>query len=93
MNAPQDVALTLLRTEKGTVLEAQRKYLFAVARTATKVDVRRAVETLYPVKVAQVNTSQMHGKPRRLRYHWGRRPDWKKAIVTLRDGYKIEVAS
>ncbi len=89
MEAP-DVVRTLLRPEKGTPPEPLRKYLFSVAPAANKVQIRQAVEQLYRVKVAKVNTSVVHGKLRRLRYQLGRRPDWKKAIVTLRDGFKIE---
>lgn len=92
MSIPQHVVHTLLRTEKGTLQEPQRKYLFVVARSANKVQIRQAVEALYQVKVAQVNTLLMHGKPRRLRSALGHRPDWKKAVVTLREGHKIEVS-
>ncbi len=85
-----DVIRTLLRTEKGTLQEPLRKYLFAVSRDANKVQIRQAVEQLYQVKVEKVNTGIVHGKLRRLRYQLGRRPDWKKAGVTLGDGFKIE---
>ncbi len=88
----QDVVRSLLRTEKGTLQESKRKYLFAVDLAATKIQVRQAVESLYQVKVSKVNTIIMHGKLRRLRAQLGRRPDWKKAIVTLREGSKIETA-
>jgi len=90
---PQSVVQTLLRTEKGTAQESLRKYRFAVRREATKVQIRQAVEALYQVQVAAVNTAVVYGKPRRLRQSLGRRPDWKQAIVTLRDGFKIETAS
>ncbi|MBI4227998.1 MAG: 50S ribosomal protein L23 [Candidatus Omnitrophica bacterium] len=90
---PQDVVRTLLRTEKGTLQQPQRKYLFDVHPSANKVQIRQAVETLYAVKVAKVNTSIVHGKLRRLRAQLGRRADWKKAIVTLRDGHTIEVGN
>lgn len=89
---PQDVIRTLLRTEKGTRQEPLRKYWFAVESGANKIQIRQAVEHLYSVKVVSVNTSIAHGKMRRLRAQAGRRPDWKKAIVTLRDGFKIETA-
>ncbi len=88
----QDVVKSMLRTEKGTLQAPQRKYLFAVDLAATKIQVRQAIESLYQVKVSKVNTSIMHGKLRRLRAQLGRRPDWKKAIVTLREGSKIETA-
>jgi len=90
---PHDVVQTLLRTEKGTAQEPQRKYRFAVRIEATKIQIRQAVEAVYSVKVATVNTAIVHGKLRRLRQSLGRRPDWKKAIVTLRDGFTIETTS
>lgn len=90
MMEPQTVIKTLLRTEKGTRQEPRRKYLFSVAPEANKIQIRQAVEALYPVKVRAVNTSRMHGKLRRLRQQLGRRPDWKKAVVTLREGFTIE---
>ena len=90
MSEPQTIVRTLLRTEKSTLQEPRRKYLFAVAPSANKIQIRQAIEVLYPVKVQDVNTSRVHGKLRRLRQQLGRRPDWKKAIVTLRDGFKIE---
>ncbi|MBI4313799.1 MAG: 50S ribosomal protein L23 [Candidatus Omnitrophica bacterium] len=86
----QEIVRTLLRTEKGTLQEPSRKYLFAVAKEANKIEIRTAVESLYRVKVAKVNTSIAHGKLRRLRTAVGRRPDWKKAVVTLQEGHKIE---
>lgn len=87
-----DVVKTLLRTEKGTSLEPDRKYLFEVASVATKIQIKKAVEEIYNVKVQSVNTTVMSGKRRRVRHHLGRTPDWKKAIVTLKEGSKIEVA-
>lgn len=90
---PQDLIRTLLRTEKGTQQESWRKYWFAVDGQANKIQIRQAVEQLYAVKVASVNTSVMHGKMRRLRAQAGRRPDWKKAVVTLREGFKIETTA
>ena len=92
MSDAATVIQTLLRTEKGTVQQPQRKYLFAVSMEANKIEVRQAVETLYQVKVSKVNTSIVHGKLRRLRTQIGRRPDWKKAVVTLQDGFKIETS-
>lgn len=89
---PQDVVKTLLRTEKGALLQPRRKYLFEVHPEANKIQIRQAVETLYTVKVEKVNTQRAHGKLRRLRTQLGRRPDWKKAVVTLRDGCTIETA-
>ena len=80
-----------LRTEKGTaLLEPQRQYLFAVVTDANKIEIKHAIEQRFKVKVSAVNTLVMHGKWRRLRAQEGQRPDWKKAIVTLAEGQKIE---
>ncbi|HOD12462.1 MAG TPA: 50S ribosomal protein L23 [Candidatus Omnitrophota bacterium] len=86
-----DKVKTLIRTEKGTALEEDRKYLFEVDRRATKVEIRKAVEEIYKVKVHSVHTCIVPGKKKRVRQILGRVPDWKKAIVTLHEGHKIEV--
>ena len=85
-----DVIKTIVRTEKGTTLEPDRKYLFEVSRVATKIQIKKAVEEIYNVKVQNVNTFIVSGKRRRVRQQLGRTPDWKKAIVTLKEGSKIE---
>ena len=86
-----DIVKTLIRTEKGTTLEPDRQYLFEVAKGATKIQIKKAVEEIYSVKVQGVNTMVASGKKKRVRYQLGRTPDWKKAIVTLKEGSKIEV--
>lgn len=86
-----DIVKNLVRTERATFLEPQGKYLFQVAMTANKIQIRKAVEEIYKVKVAAVNTSLVPGKLRRVRQELGRTTAWKKAIVTLKDGHKIEV--
>jgi len=86
-----DIVKTIIRTEKGTTLEPDRKYLFRVNRDATKIDIKRAVEEIYKVKVQDVNTAISHGKRKRVRQQFGLTVDWKKAVVTLKDGQKIEV--
>jgi large subunit ribosomal protein L23 len=85
-----DIVKSLVRTEKGTSLEKDRKYLFRVATVATKVDVKRAVEEIYKVKVDAVNVINVPGKLKRVRYRSGYTNDWKKAIVSLKEGQKIE---
>ena len=78
-------------TEKTTVIrEDGGTLVFQVAKDANKIDVRRAVETLFGSKVASVRTSIAHGKMKRQGRYVGRRPDWKKAIVTLKKGQTIE---
>ena len=77
-------------TEKGTALTEQNKYLFEVDRRANKVEIKQAVESLFNVKVAAIHTVSMRGKVKRVGRFAGRTSDWKKAIVTLREGHSIE---
>ena len=85
-----DVLRRPVITEKTTVLrEDGRTLVFEVARGANKIDIRRAVETLLGSKVAAVRTALAHGKVKRQGRFAGRRPDWKKAYVTLREGEKL----
>jgi large subunit ribosomal protein L23 len=85
-----DVLRRPLITEKTTVIrEDGRTLVFEVARDANKIDIRRAVETLLGSKVHSVRTSLAHGKVKRQGRFAGRRPDWKKAYVTLREGEKL----
>jgi len=79
-----------LVTEKTTVMkEDGRTLVFEVARQANKLDVKRAVEKLLGPKVASVRTSIAHGKEKRQGQFVGRRSDWKKAYVVLREGEKL----
>ena len=92
MKDPRTVVRRALITEKGTLLrERQNQYHFEVQRDATKIDIKRAIETIFSVKVASVRTQQLHGKVRRQGRYAGRRSDWKKAIVTLKPDQKIEL--
>ena len=91
MRQATDVVTRVLQTEKATRIAAHDQYLFRVALDADKMQIRHAVQQLFGVKVLDVNTQVCRGKWRRLSAHWGRRPDWKKAIVTLAKGQKIEV--
>ena len=85
-----DVIRRPLITEKTTVLrEDGRTLVFEVATGATKVDIKRAVEKLFGSKVEGVRTSIAHGKVKRQGRFMGRRSDWKKAYVKLREGQKI----
>lgn len=86
-----DVIREPLLTEKGTKQEKTRKYFFVVSRAAKKHEIREAVERLFNVKVDKVNTMVMGGKWKRVRYQPGKTADWKKAIVTLKEGQKIEL--
>lgn len=92
MNYSQDIIKSLIRTEKSTVYEPNSKYLFIVGFKANKIQIKKAVEELYKVKVKDVNTFISFGKLKRVRQQLGRTPDSKKAVVTLKAGQKIEVA-
>jgi large subunit ribosomal protein L23 len=81
----------MLRTEKSTRFEPEGKYLFLVDISANKIQIKRAVEEIYKVKVKDVNTLISAGKLRKVRYQLGKTPDFKKAIVTLKEGQKIEI--
>lgn len=81
-----------LLTEKAVALQDRNNcYGFEVHRDANKIQIRHAVERLFNVKVASVRTMNVRGKTRRLGWRQGQKPDWKKAIVTLKEGHKIEV--
>ena len=85
-----DVIQGPLITEKATLLkEDGRTLCFEVATMATKSEIRRAVEQLFGVKVTSVRTISMRGKMKRYGRFEGKRPDWKKAFVTLRKGEKM----
>jgi len=85
-----DVIRRPLITEKTTVIrEDGRTLVFQVARDANKIDIKRAVEQLLGSKVESVRTTLSHGKTKRQGRFVGRRPDWKKAYVKLREGEKL----
>ena len=86
------VIRSLLRTEKGSIQAVSNQYLFNVKKDANKIQIKQAVEQIYKVKVDRVNTQVMPGKLKRVRYQVGYTPDWKKAVVTLKAGQKIDLA-
>ena len=87
-----DVIRKPLITEKTTVIRDDgRTLVFQVAMDANKIDIKRAIESLFSVKVASVRTQQLHGKQRRSGRFVGRRPDWKKAIITLKPDNTIDL--
>lgn len=86
-----EVILGMRKTEKGARIEQARQYVLKVAKAANKIQIKEAAEALFKVTVVDVNTLTYRGKWQRLTGRWGRRPDWKKAIVTLAEGQKIEV--
>ncbi len=79
-----------LITEKTTVLQERNKYVFEIADKATKHEVKVAVEKAFKVNVTKVNIVNFHGKQKRLGRRIMRTPSWKKAVVTLIPGQKIE---
>ena len=86
----EDVIRRPLITEKTTVMrEDGRTVVFEVSRNANKIEIKRAIEKLLGAKVADVRTALAHGKMKRQGKFQGRRSDWKKAYVTLREGEKM----
>jgi len=88
---PRDVIKRPIVTEKSTDLMQQGKYVFEVDRAANKTQIKRAVETIFNVKVVKVNTIRQRGKLRRQGRYIGRTSDRKKAIVTLQEGQQIPI--
>jgi len=80
-------------TEKSTaVFGPENKYCFAVDKKANKKEIEKAIEFIYKVTVLKVNVVKMAGKKKKVRYQLGKTPDWKKTIVTLKEGDKIDFA-
>jgi large subunit ribosomal protein L23 len=87
---PYQIIKQPLITEKGMRLnEEGGTVVFRVDARANKLQIKHAVEVLFNVKVTKVNTLNVEGKKRRIRYREGKRPDWKKAYITLREGDSI----
>ena len=80
---PEDIIIKPIVTEKSNSGVEEGKYTFQVAKKATKIQIADAVQTLFGVKVLSVNTMMVKGKEKRMGAHSGKRPDWKKAIVTI----------
>ncbi len=79
----EEIIIRPIITEKSAAAQAEGKYTFEVHKKATKIDIKNAVEKLFEVKVADVKTVNVKGKPKRQGYHVGKTSDWKKAIVTI----------
>lgn len=84
----QEIIIKPIITEKSMSMFADKKYTFRVAKSATKIDIARAVEELFDVKVAKVNTLNVKGHLRRQGRTQGYTSDWKKAVVTLKKDSK-----
>ncbi len=80
---PEEVIVRPIVTEKSNDGLQEGKYTFEVNKKATKVEIAKAVEKLFEVKVLKVNTMMVNGKKKRVGYHQGKTSDWKKAIVTI----------
>ncbi|MBJ7259621.1 MAG: 50S ribosomal protein L23 [Chthoniobacterales bacterium] len=93
MKEPFDIIRTVRLTEKSTSLtDKGNKYVFEVNPAANKLEIKAAIESLFQKKVVSVNTANYAGKKKReRRADFGRRPHWKKAIVTLKEGEKLDL--
>ena len=92
-NSYYDTIFSPIITEKSTLVAEENKIIFKVAIDAEKPQIKEAVEALFKVDVTKVNTIKVKGKTKRFRGIKGRRPDYKKAIVTLKDGQSIDVST
>jgi large subunit ribosomal protein L23 len=92
MRSAYDIVKKPLVSEKNQLLkELANQVVFEVAATANKIEIRRAVEEIFKVRVQKVRTSIVRGKDRRVGRRMGRQSNWKKAVVTLRPGENIEL--
>jgi len=88
-----DMIVAPVITEKATIASENNQFVFRVARNATKPQIKAAIEKLFDVKVTSVNTLLRKGKTKAFRGVRGRQQDMKKAIVTLADGFRIDVTT
>ncbi|MGM9567503.1 MAG: 50S ribosomal protein L23 [Clostridia bacterium] len=91
MREPYEILVKPLVSEKSMMMMGENKYSFAVAKDANKIEIKNAVEKLFNVTVLSVNTRTIQGKIKRQGRYEGKRPDVKKAIVTLKAGDQIKV--
>ena len=90
MKHAREIIIAPLFTEKTSATkEALNAYTFRVSMNANKIEIKRAIEKIFEVDVVTVNTIKYKGKPKRMGRFEGHRPDWKKAIVTVKDGQTI----
>ena len=88
---PHQIIIRPLITEKNTNLMSLNKYSFEVERSANKMQIKQAIEAIFKVSVTAVHTMNVRGKLRRRGMRYGYTADWKKAIVTLAEGDRIEL--
>lgn len=92
MKPSKDIINLAILSEKSTILkEKQNKYVFKVNPLANKLEIKRAIESAFSVKVADVKTINVKGKTKKLGRYEGRRSSWKKAIIRLKEGNAIEI--
>ena len=90
MRPDQIIKRPIVLTEKASLLRNANQVIFEVARDANKIQIRKAIENLFNVKVDSVNTLLMRGKDRRMGRGYGKMQNWKKAIITLHEGNSID---
>ena len=90
MKDPRQVILRPIISERSYDLIEQNRYTFEVAKQASKIEIGQAIQSIFAVTVLSVNTMNVSGKPKRVRYAKGTTRSWKKAIVTLKEGDTIE---
>ena len=92
MKSSEDVIINPIVSEKSmNLVQEENTYAFKVVKNSNKVEIKKAIEDLFNVEVIDVRTANMHGKIRSMGRNEGKRPDWKKAYVTLAQGDNIEV--
>lgn len=91
MKDPREVIIRPVISEHSYDMMESNCYTFEVAKTSNKVEVAQAIEEIFNVKVMKVNTMNVKGKPKRVRYQIGKTRTWKKAMVTLKEGDTIEL--
>jgi len=91
MYDPRDIIIRPIVSEKTYAMIEQNRYTFEVAKTANKTQIGQAISEIFKVTVTDVNTMNVTGKPRRVRYAKGKTRDWKKAVVTLKQGDTIDL--
>ncbi len=92
MKDARDIIIKPVVSEKSMqLMQDNNTYSFQVSKKANKVEIRKAIQEIFNVKVEKVNTMNVLGKKRRLGRNEGKRPDWKKALVKLAEGDEIEI--
>ncbi|MGI6031797.1 MAG: 50S ribosomal protein L23 [Coriobacteriales bacterium] len=87
----REIIIRPIITERSFDMQEYNRYTFEVAKSASKIEIAKAIEEIFDVHVTKVNTVNVKSKPKRMRYIAGRTRTWKKAIVTLAEGDTIEV--